>query len=164
MRLAIHNCKHCGTEYTHQWSGNYDAVDTPKELRDKDYCPDCKKVVNEALLLIPKKFDYKFVDTDEVDLDTLLRWEKEEAEEFQIKQESNMAGFMLPRMKRVFPSLVSHDLKESMKTEQVIGREDKKGRKYIYSYWPSKPEQAKIRVEKYVNLITGEEVKYRLDN
>lgn len=156
MRLAIHECKHCGDEYTHQWSGNYDAVDTPKEYRDQDYCPECKKAIVEALKEIPVKFKYEFADTDEVDLDTLERWEKE------FWEEARVQGKLYA--KRVFASLFNWDKQESQKTEQVIGREDKKGRIYIYSYWPSKRDEYTIRVEKRKNLITGELGKYKIVN
>jgi len=159
MKLAIHDCIHCGTQYTHQCSGSYDAVDTPREYRDKDYCPDCKKVIFEALSNIPKKFEYKFVVTDEVNLETLLRWEKEEIED---AKKIGSHEWLLPKAKRIFASVMNQEMTETMKTEQVIGREDKKGRRYIYSYWPSKPNECRITVEKKVNLITGEELNYKI--
>jgi hypothetical protein len=162
MRLAIHECKHCGEEYTHQWSGNYDAVDTPKEYRDQEYCPECKKAIVCALITIPVKYAYKPVKTDEVDLDTLLRWEKENIEE-KLKEYENSPCFF-PNIKRVFARAYSEERKEYQCIEQVIGREDKSGRIYVYSYWPSDKSNYTTTVQRRVNLQTGEPGKYKLQS
>lgn len=150
MRIAIHECKHCGEEYNFQWSGNYDALEIPKEHRDEKFCPVCKQAIYEALLKIPVKYEYRSVPTDEVSLETLLRWENENKEEH--------SGF--PLAIRVFASLYNWETRESQVIREVIGREDKDGRVYIYSFWPSKPEECRIVVKRKVNLETMEPGKY----
>lgn len=166
MRLAIHDCIHCGTEYTYQWSGSYDAVDTPKEYRDEKYCPECKEKIVEALKDTPKKFAYQNIVTDEVDLDTLLRWEKEEEEEYKQKMKEAAASGQLifPKGMRVFAGTMNIKTGEKDIIREVVGREDKKGRIYIYSYWSSDKSRQRITVERQVNLITGEQLRYKIKN
>lgn len=53
MRTTRKRCKHCGIEYSYQLSGNWDY-----KYNDEHYCPDCKKVMLEALENVPKKFTY----------------------------------------------------------------------------------------------------------
>lgn len=162
MRTGNQECKHCGTTYTVQYSGSHDVTGIPREYQDKEYCGDCKKVIVEALSNVVKKFEYRHVETDEVNLDTLLRWEKENLEEYRILMDSNAPGYLLPQAKRVFAHLMNQEMTESQVIEQVIGREEKKGRIYIYCYWPSKRDECTITVEKRINLLTDEEVGYKL--
>lgn len=135
MRTGIIECKHCLDDYLYQYSGE-PIGDIPRELKDDRYCPACKKVIVDALSIIPKKFEYKWIDTDEVDLDTLIRWEKEWLD---VRKSS-----MLPLARRVFMSLYDENRQEYSITREVNGRYDKIGRTYIYSYWPSKKEDCKI--------------------
>lgn len=157
MRLANQECKHCGVEYETQYSGE-NVLEIPREYQDHEYCPECKKAIVDALGTIPVKFDYKFVVTNEVNLNTLLKWEKDEEEEARVLRESNV--WLLPKARRVFPSMMNQEMTESRKMGQVIGRDEKKGRTYIYSYWPSKLSECTITVNKKVNLLTGEELSY----
>lgn len=164
MRIAIHECKHCCVEYHFQWSGSYDAIDVPREYQDEKYCPECKKAIVEALAKITKKFSYKDVQTDEVDLETLLRWEKEHIEDYKKTQEeaAKEGKVMFPMSKRILAGLANLETGERDIVNEVIGREDKKGRIYIYSYWSSDKSRQRISVERRVNLITGEPGKYKL--
>jgi len=153
MEIAIHECKHCGEEYHFQWSGNYDAVDVPREHRDTEYCPVCKKAIYDALAKIPVKFKYEHVITDEVNLDTLLKWEKENDDE----QSKN--GGLIAR--RILAGLWDSKTGESQKVREVIGRDDeRKGREYFYCYWPSDPKNCIITVNRRVNQETKEPGKY----
>ena len=158
MRTATIECKHCGVEYTHQYSGSYDVVDTPKEYRSSEHCPECQKAIFDALNNIPIKFEWKFIPTTEVSLEQLIEWENIPEEE----QKYGVFGneIKLPIAKRVFPTLYSTVNNEHQKASEVIGRDDKEGRVYIYCYWPSKPEEAVISVKKRINIGTGEEIGY----
>lgn len=129
MIIAINRCKHCQIKYNWQASGSYWNLDTPEEYNDKDYCPECKKAIVDALSKIPKKREKVLVETDEVDLATLERWE--------IEERKNHKG-LLPPMKRVFASLYNWDRQENSVTEQVNGREEHEGKVYIYNYWHQK--------------------------
>jgi hypothetical protein len=162
MIVRNHDCKHCGIEYVHQWSGNYNATGIQREYQDGEYCPECKKAIVDALAIIPVKFEYKGVQTTEVDLETLKRWEEEFLEEHRVIADSNMRGNMLPISRRVFAKLVKSDFTESQVIEQVIGRDDKEGRIYVYSYWPSNIDECIISVQRKVNLITGEPGEYKI--
>lgn len=164
MRVAIHECKHCGVEYYFQWSGNYDAVDVPREHRDEEYCPECKKAIVDALNTIPKKFNYQFVKTDEVSIDTILQWENEKVEDHrkQMEEGDKLGLVVFPMIKEVFPSLYNIESGESSVSGRIIGRGEFAGKNYSYFYWPSKINEASIAVEKKINLETNEELKYKM--
>ena len=158
MIVRTYTCKHCGAEYLTQLSGTYAAIDTPKEYQSTDHCPDCQKVIVEALALIPVKFVNRFVKTDEVSLQLLLGWEMMNNDEKQ--KEYDSGKIMFPIGRRVFASSYNVERNESNCICGVIGRDLFKGRIYIYSYWPSNPEEYTILVEMRVDLITGKNVKY----
>lgn len=158
MRTATLECKHCGVDYNHQFSGSYDVIDTPKEYRSSEHCPGCQKVIYDALNNIPRKFDWKYVTTTEVSLEQLIEWEKLPLEEQKVDDLGNVVKF--PTVRRVFPTLYNVDNNEHERVSEVIGRGDKKDRVYLYQYWPSKPEESVIRVKKRINIETGEQVRY----
>ena len=56
MIHEIKRCKHCYRQYSYQASG--DGCFNP--VNDKDYCPECMSVINEALSKIAKKFEPRF--------------------------------------------------------------------------------------------------------
>lgn len=56
MIHEIKRCKHCYRQYSYQASG--DGCFNP--VNDKDYCPECMSVINEALSKITKKFEPRF--------------------------------------------------------------------------------------------------------
>ena len=72
-------CKHCGVDIPDFYF--YESTGASSKYKDDDYCPECKKAIVDALKKIPVKFAYQDVKTDEVDLETLMRWEKEHKEE-----------------------------------------------------------------------------------
>ena len=164
MLVTINECKHCGTEYNYQLSGSYNATGIPREYQDDRYCPECKQAIVEALKKIPKKYAWKDVPTDEVDLDTLLRWEKEHVQDYEKKKEEaeKEGKVIFPMMKRVLVGLANLKTGERDIVNEVIGREDKAGRVYIYSYWSSDMSKQRITVERKVNLLTGEPGKYKI--
>ena len=159
MTLYYLECEHCGDEYPYQGSGSYDSdqvAHIPREHRDSKHCPECKKAIYDALQKIPVKFKYQSVNTDEVDIDTLLRWEEERNEE------NRKSGGLFAM--RVLAGTFNTITGESEKVREVIGREDKKGRIYIYGYYPSKKSTARIMVERRVNQLTKEVGKYKIKN
>jgi hypothetical protein len=62
MILEQKHCKHCGTPYRYQASG-YGCFDADN---DRDYCPDCKKAIINALSEKPKKVVKKWRETTDV--------------------------------------------------------------------------------------------------
>lgn len=75
MRLIIKQCKHCGTRYTYQASGDgcFDRYN------NREYCPDCYRAMMMALDKIPKKYhpQYKEVEIDNTIIEALERMKKE---------------------------------------------------------------------------------------
>ncbi len=142
MRTAIIECKHCLTDYTTQFSGSWNAIDTPKEYQDHEYCPECKRAIVETLLKIPKKYKWENLPTDEFTLEELLNIEKLEYE-----KTSELKG-LLPLARRVFANLYDSELNEYSKSGQVKHN----GKVFYYFYWPSKPQEAKITVKTKVKI------------
>jgi hypothetical protein len=138
MRIGIIECKHCKTDYHYQFSGNDNAIDTPPDLRDNKYCPECKGAINQALTQIPIKFEWKYLPTDAVTLQELL----------DIENTPTTSTGLLPVAKRVFGTMWSTERNENSRAGEV----KYKNKTYHYSYWPSKSEEAIITVKTKVKL------------
>jgi copper chaperone CopZ len=153
MVVRILECKHCGTQYRFQASG-YNP-NQENENQDDKHCHDCKTAIIEALQKIPVKFGYKNVPTTEVTLNQLLKWEEEHE-----YRAAKRGGFSLAQ--RVFAALY-RDGEHQIIREVVGGDDDERyGRVYRYTYWPSEKENYTVVVEKRFNLITGEDVGYNI--
>jgi hypothetical protein len=83
VREFHHRCRHCGTGYSYQASG--EGCHRPEN--DSTYCPECKLTTLKALEGIPKRFECRYRNVQEVPqyegltLNLLLKWEKEWKEE-----------------------------------------------------------------------------------
>ena len=139
-----------------QWSGTYNAVGIPKELQDRDYCPECKGAIIKALEPIEKKTEIKWLPTTEVTLSELLNHEKKVREERIAASRDNSMGFALPLMERVFAHLCNFETGESSKDAIVKYN----NREYSYHYWESHPEDAKITVKARVHFGSTDIVAY----
>ena len=154
MRLCICYCINCGAKYEWQASGSYEALDTPRELQDKDYCPECKGAINDALSKIEKKTKIDYQLTDEITLEQLL---KEKSARLERQKGGLYMERIFPYMERIFPTLWSQERNE----HQRAGVETINGREYFYSYWPSMAEPPKITVKVRVEIKTGKIIDYR---
>jgi phage FluMu protein Com len=125
-------CRHCNTVYAFQASGE----GCFHKLNDETYCPDCMKVINEALKLVSKKFKKIWVETEE---------------------EKHKNGF--PLMRRVYVSLFN--LKKG--TREINDAFDVDDKQYCVKYWSDTPEIIKIEVLKELNIGTGEITGYWKD-
>lgn len=59
MKSVIKRCSHCQCEYTYYLSGFYCHI----PLNDKDYCPNCKKLIIKTLDTTPKKYKCEYKET-----------------------------------------------------------------------------------------------------
>jgi phage FluMu protein Com len=137
-------CKHCNTVYSWQASGE----GCFHELNDEKYCPDCKRVINEALKLVPKKFKKIWVETNEVTYDYL------KAE--RAKQDEKNGGLC---MRRVYVSLFN--IKNG--TREINDAFDVDDKQYCVLYWSDTPDIIKIQVLKEVDIETNEIIRYWKD-
>lgn len=154
MMHYMKRCTHCKTVYAYQASG-YGCHDP---LNDDEYCPDCKKVIVDALKDVPKKFDSTWVETNEVTYDFLKEERRKKEEEYE-KRDVNGNFIKLPITRRVYASLFNTKTGEAEKNDAFdIGE-----KQYLVQYWPSKPDDIKIQVLKEKNLLTGEIVDYWRD-
>ena len=143
-------------EYRWQASGQW-AQDYPHEHNDKDYCPECKKAIIDALAPISKKSIVKWIKTDEVDLETLKRWEKEMLEERKLYV-GDTGKF--PFIERAFPALYDTETNEYSKSIHLQGREGHKDKFFHCVYWQKSNKivslKVKVRVDMEDNLIRYE--------
>lgn len=137
-------CIHCKSTYQYQASGN--GCHDP--INDDTYCPGCKGFILESLKNVPKKFDQKWVETDEVTYDYLLEKRK--------IQDIKNSGLCT---RRVYFSLRNIVTGESEKNDAF----DVDDKQYLVQYWPSKKEDIKVKVLMEKNLITGETKNYWKD-
>ena len=86
MLLEFKRCRHCGSEYDYQSSGYY----CHNPYNDKDYCPECMKIILEALNKQSIKFTKLYMKVDNKSLiDELLK-----VKELVISKKKS--GIMLP--------------------------------------------------------------------
>jgi rubredoxin len=142
MMHLIKRCRHCKTVYTWQASGE----GCFNELNDETYCPDCKKVIIEALKSVSQKFKKVWVETDEVTYDYL----KEKRAE---KEKDGLC------MRRVYASLFNSETGASEKNDAF----DVDDKQYCVQYWSDNPTVIKIKVLKELNIETNEIIGYWKD-
>jgi hypothetical protein len=118
-------CEHCGIPYYYQLTGwlppEQEKVNNPK------YCPSCQHAINMALKVIPVKFDWRWVDSQEHTVDELkvLHLQEDAAADLARKN-----GQIVVR--RVFMPLIdSSDINNNNIVRQV---KTEKG-KFLVSYW-----------------------------
>ena len=143
MKVCLNFCKNCGAEYRYQASGSHWSLDTPKEYNDFDYCPECKKVIVDVLVKIPKKTEIRCIDTNDFTLDELLLKQEEYNNTLKLQQN----GF--PTTQQIFLSVTKADLSDITTTKKInINNID-----YYYTYWKKSKEVISIKKEVRWDLI-----------
>lgn len=59
----IYQCIHCGTPYGGEGSVDPWEMMTPNPYEDDRYCPDCMRLVVNALKDVPKKYEWRWVES-----------------------------------------------------------------------------------------------------
>lgn len=132
-------CTHCGADYTWQSSG----YGCGNNYNHADWCPGCTEAVYNALAAIPRKFEARFRDINEVKdrypytLKQLLAWEKDE-------QENLATGIFGLKMQRVFMGLIDVNTGDSQNSRLI--RDPLKGTAYRVTTWRKKSDYT-IEVE-----------------
>ena len=129
MRHGITFCKNCGIEYIWQCSGEYN-LKTPKEFNDRDYCPECKEAIINALNKVIKKTELRYVPCNDFTLSELIQ-KTEEINKEKIKNINTNNFYQFPIMRRVFPKLYNPENDESTHTQEITINNTN----YIYSYY-----------------------------
>lgn len=154
MKIYFNRCAQCGTKYEYQASGDW-RLGYDEKLNSPYYCPDCQQIINNALSTIDRKYEEYWQKTDEVDIDTLLRWRKE-------NREQQYSQTLLPKSEMVFATLYNSKKCIFSNAHRIDGRENCKNKIYSLSYWTDtdgniqydEPINITVKMEK--NLITGE--------
>lgn len=141
-------CDHCKTVYSYQASG----YGCHHENNSDMYCIDCMQVINDALKLVKPKFKDAWIETTEVTVDQLKKWEADKIEEH---NKNNTTGIKFPLMKRVFAGTYNMETGDKDVIEHVDGRDDFKGREFIYSYNTKDPSVINITTRVELNIETG---------
>jgi len=144
MRHCTVRCQHCDINYSYQASG--EGCHEP--TNDKDYCPECKQAIIDALAKIPKKFGKSTMKIGVPPEYIFHLKEKREAEK-------DPKGL---HMKRVFACLYDWENGE----HEVVGDVNGDGNTphFFYHYWPSEPEEMSVTLEVEKDLKTNEVIGY----
>jgi len=133
-------CEDCGTIYNFLASGYMYTVDG--DLNDERWCSECMKTINKARKTLPRKFEYKWVHTDEYTFDT-FEAKRLEAE----AKKGNEATF-----RRAYPILTKLF---DMGNKNVIRTITVNGFEYMLNYWAKNPEEANIKKRVYWDVLNN---------
>lgn len=131
-------CSHCKIIYNYQPSG--EGCD--RETNDSVYCPDCMRVIIDALSKVPEKVEEFWVDCKDVSLDEIK-------EQLEIIREK---GYWQEMCMPLF-DLNNHN------NHNISGIVRLKGHVIRYSYW-TQGEDVSIETKMARNKITGEEYEW----
>lgn len=152
MKICYNYCENCGIRYLWQASGSTIIKETSsgEKLGTGKHCYNCDliythyhKLMQDELNKIEKKTIITYIETDEVNLKTLLEWDD-------LNYEEANKGSVFPLLRQCFPSLARQLPTGKFEVERigkVEGRENFKGKNYLYSYWPSEKDKAKVKVQ-----------------
>jgi hypothetical protein len=158
VRHITTECIHCGSIYYYQASGH----GCHEKTNDSKYCKSCKQILINTLKLIPVKFEYRWIETDDLTKEEALNIIKLEESSNQAKEKfrkenANMSGNFNPfiglSIRRVYPSL--HNMKTGESSQEKGFNHN--GFKYHISYWDSRPDDYRITKEVRWNLETEKE-------
>lgn len=134
-----HRCDHCRVVYSFQASGH----GCGRATNDPHYCPDCKKVVIEALKVVPPKVERVWVAVEDVDLSTVLEWEREH------RRRCEEEGKIFVR--RISAPLFDLEGNRTQRTGIVYHG----GRIFQYRYWEGEEGDVEITEEMARDIETG---------
>lgn len=155
MRTTSKECGHCGITYSYYMSGSH----IPQHNSDV-YCGGCEKVRSDAVYAafkdVPVLFKYEYIPTDDYTLEEILKIEKDkrDAQQEEWQKKVDAGAVLFPLMRRVYSNLYSTERNETSKSGGVKHN----GESYSYFYWPSKPEEAEVKVLKRIDMTTGKPV------
>lgn len=124
-------CQHCGIRYSYQGSGH--GCNEP--LNDGTWCPQCKQAVLDALKALPRHFECRYRNIQEmtprfedVTLERLLEWERVQLAP---RAEGRIIG------QQIWPALYNVSTGDSQTTR---GIRCPQGRQFRLSTWRINPE------------------------
>lgn len=129
---ARYRCRHCLIPYTYYPSG-YNSI-----YNNEDYCPDCQKIILDALENVPKRVERFSKPYDGISIDELKEIVKNQKPQL---------------FRRV--AVPSFDLKDP-KNQNISGFANIDGFEIYYSYWTNSSKY-RIEIDMERNLETGEE-------
>ena len=141
----IVRCRHCLDVYDYQPSG----PGCLESSNSHEFCPTCKKAINESLERVPRKFDVEWVDDPTVSLESVLKAEADQRTEYETK------NGVLPYFKPVLVPLFDMEDGSNINISGIV----KMGKKEVsYSYWSKEnhPGYPKVQVKMEKNLQTGQ--------
>lgn len=164
MRICRNYCENCGIEYSWLASGFYDG--DKSNFGTHKFCKGCSDIdksyeslKSQDLNKIPKISIITNIETSEIDIETLLKWERQYVTEQRAKY-----PFYMTRIYATLARDLGDNKWETDRRGEVIGKEGEfKGRIYFYIYWPSEKENATILVKVRKSVETDEIINYITD-
>lgn len=152
MKIMIRRCKHCNVVYRYQASGEY-ILGPPKEYNDKEFCPDCKKVVLKALSKVKKRVEEVWVKTKEISGLELKLYEEE-----RMRKGWESKEFPVFPVRRIFPILYDTRTNESENAGQTLYKNYRnlgEDIEFKWAFWPSKPDEGQVWKRMSKDVKTG---------
>jgi len=143
-------CTHCGVKYAYQGSGH----GCLNILNDAKHCPICKQAIVDALARVPVLWEQAWVPTSEVNLATLLEWER-----LNLEEATQRNGGLVIR--RLSVPLFNLDTGESTRQGFVKERSTGQPREFHYQYWPGREVEARITMKVDREIATGRTIPWR---
>ena len=143
-------CRHCGEVY-HYMASSYG--DPFPEHNDHDYCPDCKAVIDDALLLVPKRKEHRFVTVDlgPAAIGKLIDWYHEDEELKAL--ERSLSDNLFTGMRRVGVPMFSLEDGDSTTDMFVKGRDELAGRTFVVTQWRRSGKIQRVSEEVEYDLV-----------
>lgn len=114
---------------------------------DSRYCPDCKKVIGEALEKVPIRFGFTWAPTKDFTAEELLAYRDEQRAKTEAATGCRVFGERV-----TLPLWDMHD-PGNLHSGAVIVRD---GKEYKVETWSKKPEMNTVEIAMEENLETGE--------
>ena len=136
-------CVHCKRVYTWQSSG----YNCNSQFNDAHHCPDCRTAIIYALKSVPVLFKSVWVETNEVDVNTLLEHRKNALKKAKEDNPNRMIG------ERVFATL--YDMVDPYNINNNYNIEYQ-GKTYSVTTWSKTPEKNKVQILMEEDIQTGQ--------
>ena len=140
MKVLQKICRDCGTIYGFIASGYH----INREVNNETWCPECMENINIVRNQIVRKFEYRWIPTDEFNYESF--------EALYQKEQIRIQSEHFPTYKNFYPILYKlgdmedKNIKKDLKFNNTL---------YLIDYWTKNPEEAQISKKVYWDILNN---------
>lgn len=149
MRCYYKRCNHCYSKYLYYASGNVDYT-----YVDEDYCPDCMKVIKDALKKVEKKFDSVYIKLKDDNPLYITKEEFYKARQDRFDEIDNDKSDIKLGLKTIRVCCGRWNMETG--DSETVDIEIIKNKTYKINFWKSDPDNYEIYILMEKNLKTNE--------